>query len=151
MRHRSFVHNFELFLNFPNTESDIGYKAVNTYIFLRKERVASQAQVYAITASNLLYVTIENSETPGVRLLIPGITLAKWLQTWKLFLDNKWRWNSSKVCIRPCTGMDLGTYLWSRYGIIVSLPLSDKILKLCHHTKKSAPSFTVNISLLISL
>ena len=27
----------------------------------------------------------------------------------------------------------------------------DKILKLCHHTKKSAPSFTVNISLLVSL
>ena len=86
-----------------------------------------------------MYVTSENSETPGVRSLIPGITLAKWLQTWKLFLDNKRRWNSSKVCIRPCTGMDLGTFLWSQYGIIVSLPLSDKILKLCHYTNKSAP------------
>ena len=86
-----------------------------------------------------MYVTSENSKTPGVRSLIPGITLAKWLQTWRLFLDNKRRWNSSKVCIRPCTGMDLGTFLWSQYGIIVSLPLSDKILKLRHYTNKSAP------------
>ena len=50
---------------------------MNAYLFLRKEHLANQAQVYAITASNLLYVTSEHSETPGVRSLIPGITLAK--------------------------------------------------------------------------
>lgn len=50
---------------------------MNAHIFLRKEHVASQAQVYAITASNLLYVTSGNNETQGVRSLIPGITLAK--------------------------------------------------------------------------
>ena len=50
---------------------------MNAYIFLRKEGLASQSQVYPITVSNLLYVTSEHSETPGVRLLIPGITQAK--------------------------------------------------------------------------
>lgn len=42
---------------------------MNAYIFLRKEHLASHAQVYAITASNLLYVTSENSETPGVTVI----------------------------------------------------------------------------------
>ena len=50
---------------------------MNAHIFLREEHLASQAQVYAIAASNSLYVTSEILKPQVLRSLIPGITLAK--------------------------------------------------------------------------